>query len=207
MIWFGFQRCGVTSIDIDVYTLRRITSLFCIILHMTEKRNVHDLSTAKDSSFAPEAPKAARKELYQDPNYITLYRYENKTIPYDESREGIVSKRTIIGAWFTNSLDDLRTYFISRVQGTRGGNFVTVRVKKEDLAQYDATTHPETKDMDIETGNYIIPSEIITETGLFLEAPFKDEWEGKKNLPIKDWSLVKDFIQSNLNNEALQNIA
>lgn len=152
-------------------------------------------------------PQATRKEIYRGPNYITLYRYENRTIPYDESREGFVSKKTLIGAWFTDSLSDLKTYFIQRMKGIPGGNFITVRVKKDDLAKFDATAHPETQDMDIETGNYIIPSEIIARTGLSVSAPFKEEWNGKKNLPMKDWGYVEDFIQTNLSDEALQSIA
>jgi len=174
---------------------------------MTEKKPIQDPSIAKDLLAISETPKTSRKEIYQDPSYTTLYRYENKTIPYDDSREGIVSKKALIGAWFTNSLDDLRTYFTSRVQGVRGGNFIAVRVRNEDLAHFDATTHTETKDMDIETGNYIIPAEVIAETGLLVAAPFKEDWEGKKNLPMKDWGYVRDFIQSNLNEEALQSIA
>lgn len=174
---------------------------------MTEKQPGQDPSIAKDLSAVSETTKVSRNEIYKDPRYITLYRYENTSISYDDSREGIVSKETLVGAWFTNSLDDLRTYFISRVQGVRGGNFIAVRVKKEDLARFDATTHPETEDMDIETGNYIIPSEVITETGLLVPAPFKEEWVGKKNLPMKDWGYVGDFIQSNLSDEALQSVA
>ncbi len=174
---------------------------------MTEKQPFRDPNVEKGLSSISETPKISRKEIYRDPSYTTLYRYENKTLPYDSAREGLVSKEALIGAWFTNSLDDLRTYFISRVQGVRGGRFIAVRVKKEDLSQFDATTHPETKDMDIETGNYIIPSGVIAETGLFVDAPFKEEWEGKKNLPMKDWGYVRDFIQSNLSDDALQSIA
>ena len=61
--------------------------------------------------------------------------------------------------------------------------------------------------MDRETGNYIIPAEVISETGLFVQAPFKEEWDGKKNIPFKDWGFLNDFIQRNLNDEALQAIA
>lgn len=145
----------------------------------------------------------SRKEIYQDTAYITLYRYENKNVPYDESREGVVSKKILVGAWFCDSIEDLKTYFIQRVQGVAGGSFVTIRVKRAELARYDATSHPETQDMDVEAGNYVIPAEVIAKTGLYIEAPFKDAWEGKKNVPMKDWRFITDFLESKLSDQAL----
>ena len=80
----------------------------------------------------------SRKEIYQNPDYVTLYRFENTNVPYDGQNEGATSKQEIVGAWFCDSLQALRIYTIQRINGVRGGNFVTVRVRNDDLAQYDA---------------------------------------------------------------------
>jgi len=44
---------------------------------------------------------------------VRLYRIENKKIPYDwdaKQREGIYSKKEILGGWFTNDPDYLKTF-------------------------------------------------------------------------------------------------
>lgn len=142
-------------------------------------------------------------ELYKNPNFVSLYRYENPTILYDATREGVVSKESIMGGWFTNSLDDLKTYTKTRIKGKRGGRFVVVRIPIEDLDKYDATKLPDTKDMDIESGNYIIPSEVGASSRVEVDGVFKDEWEGKKNIPFADWKELDTYIDSNLSKEAL----
>lgn len=145
----------------------------------------------------------ANVDLYRNPNYVSLYRYENPTIPYDEQREGIVSKQGLIGSWFTDNLADLKTYTLARIKGERGGRFVVVRVKKEDLEKYDVTKLPEISDMDIERGNYIIPQEVGADSRVEVEGIFKDSWEGKKNVPFTDWKEVEDYISQCLTDEAI----
>lgn len=142
-------------------------------------------------------------EVYKDPDYTTLYRYENPSIPYDKTREGKVSKEAIIGNWFTDSLKDLKVYTRTRIRGQRGGRFVVVRVPKVDLDKYDATKLPETRYMDIEPGNYIIPPEIGKDTRVEAEGIFKDNWEGKENVPFADWKAINEYIDANLSDEAI----
>lgn len=149
----------------------------------------------------------ARQEIYRDPQYVTLYRYENPTISCDPTREGIVSKQHLIGAWFCDSLKDLTTYAIRRIQGKPGGRFVAVRVKRDELDRYDAKRNPETMGMDIEAGNYIIPVDVREQTAIFVDALFNSEWTGKANVPFKDWGLIQHFVETNLSDEALQKIA
>lgn len=141
--------------------------------------------------------------LYKNQDYISLYRYENPSIPYDERREGLVSKKSIAGNWFTNNLADLKAYTKTRIKGERGGKFVVVRIPKVNLDQYDATKLPETKDMDIEAGNYIIPPEASASSQVEVDGIFKDIWEGKKNIPFADWKEADDYIDSNLSDEAI----
>jgi hypothetical protein len=145
----------------------------------------------------------AKVDLFRDPSYVSLYRYENPTIPYDESREGVVSKAGLIGTWFTDSLSDLKSYTISRIKGQRGGRFLVVRVKREDLDIYDATKLPETNDMDIERGNYVIPPELAQSSRVEVDGIFKDDWEGKRSLPTSEWAEIGDYINANLSDEAV----
>lgn len=145
----------------------------------------------------------AKAELYKDPDYISLYRYENPTIPYDEKRDGVISKQGLVGSWFTDNLADLISYTVTRIKGKRGGRFVVVRVKREDLEKYDATKLPETRDLDIEQGNYIIPQEVGAGSRVEVEGIFKDSWEDKPNVPFTDWNEVADYISQNLTNEAI----
>lgn len=155
-----------------------------------------DLETVKIEDIA-------KADLYRDPNYISLYRYENPKYPYDERREGVVSKEGLIGSWFTNNLRDLKTYTISRIKGQSGGRFVVVRVKKEDLDKYDATKLSDTKDMDIEIGNYIISPFAAEGTRVEIDGIFKDSWTGKKNIPFSDWNEIGNYIDQNLSDGAI----
>lgn len=145
----------------------------------------------------------AKTELYKNSAYVSLYRYENNTIPYDEKREGVVSKKELVGDWYTDNLADLKTYTLTRIRGKRGGKFIVVRVKKEDLNNYDASINPDTKDMDIETGNYVIPPVVGKNSRIEVEGIFKDEWEGKANVPFADWKEIENYIEINLSDQAI----
>ncbi|MFZ2523295.1 MAG: hypothetical protein WAW92_02810 [Minisyncoccia bacterium] len=57
------------------------------------------------------------KNIYENESFVTLYRYENPAVAYDESREGTVSKPELVGQWYTNNLGDLKTYVKSRQPG------------------------------------------------------------------------------------------
>jgi hypothetical protein len=146
---------------------------------------------------------ASKREVYSDPDFATLYRYENPTVPYDERREGVVSRQELRGAWFTDNLRDLKTYTRTRIRGQRGGRFVVVRVRKEDLDQYNAAKLPETKDMDREIGNYVIPQNVVASSRVEVAGIFKDSWEGRKNIPFADWKEIDKYIDENLSDEAI----
>ena len=137
-------------------------------------------------------------EVYEDENYETLFRYENPEIPYDERREGVVSRKDLVGSWFTNNVDDLKTYIKARQPG---GKIVAVRVLRSDLEQYDATKLQETKDMDIESGNYIISNEL--QTGTRMDIPLEVKTANPKKFLMKDWEQINQFVDSNMGRDQL----
>ena len=146
---------------------------------------------------------ASLSEIYSDPDYVTLYRFENPNKPFDPARLGQVSSQSIVGMWFTDSIQTLATYCRQRISGQAGGRFLICRVKGEELEQYRASAHPAAKDLDIEPDNFIIPPEIASPTQLLIATPWKPEWEGKKSLPFADYKLVDTFVASELSPEAL----
>ena len=131
--------------------------------------------------------------LYKNEDYVTLYRYENPETQYDNSREGIVSKKEIIGTWFTTELKDLKDYIKSRPVG---GKIITIRIKGDELENYDASKLEETKEMDIEKDNYIIPSEIQQESRI--EIPLTIETSNPKKFIFKDWTIIDEFVDENI---------
>jgi hypothetical protein len=90
---------------------------------------------------------------------VRLYRIENKNIPYDESREGIVSKKEIVGGFFTDNIETLSNY-IRKNQSQEGINLVYVDISKDDLDKYHVSKNEYAKNMDVESDNWIIPSNI-----------------------------------------------
>lgn len=109
-----------------------------------------------DSSFANQVYEALG---LKGNNTVRLYRIENKNIPYDESREGIVSKKEIIGGFFTDSPNTVANY-IRKNQSTEGINLVYVDVLKSDLDKYHVSKNEYAKNMDVESDNWIIPQNI-----------------------------------------------
>jgi hypothetical protein len=152
-----------------------------------------------------ESGQQSKSEIYRSPDYTSLYRFENPTIPYDEGiREaGLVSKRSLIGSWFTDDLSSLQTYALARIKGVRGGQFVVVRVKNTDLEKYRAVNNPDAFDMDIEKDNYVIPKDVASQSEVVIGSLFKDEWEGKRTVPFADRKLVRDYINTKLSSEAI----
>ena len=124
----------------------------------------------------------AQKNVYEDANFVTLYRYENPTIAYDESREGTVSRQELIGQWYSDNIEDLKTYIKAR---TPGGKLVTIRIHRDELESHDAAKLDETKDMDIEKGNYII-SDAEAENSR-IEIPLAIETTNPKKFLMSDW--------------------
>jgi hypothetical protein len=109
----------------------------------------------------PELASAVYEALGFDKknNTVRLYRIENKNIPYDESREGIVSKKEIVGGFFTDNIDTVTNY-IRKNQSQEGINLVYVDISKNDLDKYHVSKNEYAKTMDVESDNWIIPSDI-----------------------------------------------
>ncbi|MBI2410263.1 hypothetical protein HYV30_04500 [Candidatus Kaiserbacteria bacterium] len=136
--------------------------------------------------------------MYQDPNFVTLYRYENPSVSYDEGREGIISKQALICGWFTDNLNDLRTYIKMRHPG---GRIVVIRVPRDRLETYDARKNEETKEMDTEPGNFVVPQEEQAATRI--EIPFPVESSAPKKFLMSDFGRIDAFIEQELTSERL----
>lgn len=141
-------------------------------------------------------------KIYERKDYTTLYRYENPNEDYDPRREGTTSKEEIIGQWFTENLDDLRAYIKMKQPG---GHVVVVRIPTADKAKYDAGNLDITKEMDRETGNFIVPSEIQQETKLVL--PLYIEAQNARKFMMGDWKKIDNFVAEELSASNLIRIA
>lgn len=146
------------------------------------------------------AEKLSLEQIYSDERFITLYRYENPDTSYDASREEdvLVSKREIVGQWFTDNLGDLRTYMLMRQPG---GRIVVVRVPKSHLVTLDAGNRAEARNMDRELGNYIVSPEQQAETRI--EIPVGIETKSSKRFRLDEMQKIDEFIGQELSLEAL----
>ncbi len=133
------------------------------------------------------------KQLYHNNEYTSLYRYDTQNTKYDERRENVVSKKEIIGNWFTDNIQDLKDYIKTR---STNGSIITIRIPLADLKKYDASILENTKDMDIEKGNYIVPREIQADS--YIEIPLKIKTQNPNKFLFKDWQKINDFVDNNV---------
>lgn len=138
------------------------------------------------------------KNVYEDPNFVTLYRYENPAVVYDETREGVVSKQEFVGQWYTDKLGDLKTYVRRR---RPGGKLVSIRIPSNQLDSYDALKLDETKGMDIEKGNFVVPPDVAQSSRL--EMPLTIETSNPNKFLFGDWQKIDKFVDENLSAESL----
>jgi hypothetical protein len=138
------------------------------------------------------------REIYSDDSYVTLYRYEKPTEEYAESREGTVSKREIVGQWFTDNVEGLKTYIKMREPG---GIIVTVRVPMAELKRHNATLREDTKDMDIEDDNFIIGPDIQEKSRL--EIPLEVNARLGKKFSFNEYQHIDAFVDRELTPESL----
>lgn len=136
--------------------------------------------------------------VYEDPNFVTLYRYENPTVEYDESREGVVSKQEFVGQWYTGNLGDLKTYVRRR---RPGGKLVTIRIPSNELDSYDASKLDKTKGMDIEKGNFVVPPDVAQSSRL--EMPLTIQTANPNKFLLGDWQKIDNFVDTNMSAESL----
>lgn len=129
---------------------------------------------------------------------IRLYRIENKNIPYDYSREWIVSKKEIVWCFFTDNVDTLSCY-IKKNQLNPGIKLVYVDIAKNQLNEFHVSNNNYAQDMDVEKDNWIIPKQVDRQyvdlsslpkvTGNIVSLNTAKQELGKiiDNLPIKSW--------------------
>jgi hypothetical protein len=137
-------------------------------------------------------------EIYSDDSYITLYRYEKPETEYKESREGSVSKKEIVGQWFTKEISDLKAYIRGRKPG---GILAVVRVLRKNLNEYDAQLRDETKDMDIEVGNFIVPPEAQQQSRIEVPLTIVSRLENK--FSFSEYDAISKFVDHEMSQEAL----
>lgn len=95
----------------------------------------------------------------KDKEKVRLYRIENKNIPYDETREWIVSKKEIIGCFFTDNIQTLSNY-IKKNQSKPWIELVYVDIPKNQLENFHVSNNEYAQNMDVENDNRIIPTTV-----------------------------------------------
>lgn len=98
------------------------------------------------------------REKFEPRNQIRLYRIENPNIPYDESREGRVSNKDLIGQFFTDNINDVSNY-IRKNQKVDGSRLVYVDIPQDDLETYHVSKNPKAPS-DVESNNWLVPNMI-----------------------------------------------
>lgn len=98
------------------------------------------------------------REKFEPRNQIRLYRIENPNIPYDESREGIVSNKDLIGQFFTDNITYVSGY-IRKNQKVDGIRLVYVDMPQDDLETYHVSKNPKAPS-DVESNNWLVPNMI-----------------------------------------------
>ncbi|MFZ2523294.1 MAG: hypothetical protein WAW92_02805 [Minisyncoccia bacterium] len=78
---------------------------------------------------------------------------------------------------------------------------VAIRIHRYKLESHDATQLDETKDMDIEKGNYIVSDTEARNSRI--EIPLNVETANKNKFLMTDWQRLNDFIDANLSSESL----
>lgn len=122
-----------------------------------EELNIPNYKDSIDLIFEenPELSNIIRERL----ETIRLYRIENKNIPYDETREWIVSKKEIIGCFFTDNIQTLSNY-IKKNQSKQWIELVYVDIPKDQLENFHVSNNEYTQTMDVENDNRIIPTTV-----------------------------------------------
>lgn len=151
----------------------------------------------------PPKDNSSKIALYQNPDYVTLYRFENPNDPYDNSRHGETSLDQHVGQWYTDDIDQLFTYAISKIKGLEGGRYVTIRVNATDLPKYDTMGRT---DVDHDKGNYIVPDEISETSRIDIPTLFDKSWLGQSSLKTTEWGKIENDINAKLNSESLINL-
>lgn len=98
------------------------------------------------------------REKFEPRNQIRLYRIENPNIPYDESREGRVSNKDLIGQFFTDNITDVSNY-IRKNQKVDGIRLVYVDITQDDLETYHVSKNSKAPS-DVESNNWLVPNMI-----------------------------------------------
>ena len=84
-----------------------------------------------------------------------LYRIENPNIPYDESREGDVSNKDLLGQFFIDNIKDLM-FYVRKNQREPGIRLVYVDLTPKEKDKYHVSKNP-LAPKDVEPNNWLIP--------------------------------------------------
>lgn len=127
-----------------------------------------------------------------DGSYVYLFRYDNPGS--NDGSHSNTTREDLIGKWFTDSPESLKTYILQRKPG---GNIVVVPVKKQELENLRASNHETAKETDIEYDNFIVPDELLSSERKF---PLTIEGSGNNKFKLNDIQSIKDFITDIVNN-------
>ena len=121
----------------------------------------------------------------------TLFRYEAVGNFEDKKRSEQISHPDLVGSWFTDKLDALKTYIIQRGSG---GKIFSVTIPEKDMEKYSVKNHPIAKNMDVDLDEFILPSELLKNTqGKILNVlP-----EGQKRFRVTDFEKLDSFLKEN----------
>lgn len=125
-----------------------------------EKLNIPGYKDGIDFLFEqnPELIDSMRNLLASEKT-TRLYRIENKNIPYDKSREWIVSRKEIIWCFFTENTETLSNY-IRKNQSKPGIKLVYIDIPTNQLEKFHVSNNEYTQNMDVENDNRILPNTI-----------------------------------------------
>ncbi|GEM_PF-5070564 len=123
-----------------------------------------------------------------DGERVFLFRYDNPQVP-NRNPNSEVSHEDLVGKWFTDSPESLKTYIRMRPPG---GSIAVAEVPKDKLEELKAINHPDAKDMDIEPiDNYIVPDELLEGART---VPLTVPSENPKKFPFKEWRAIGSFV-------------
>lgn len=128
-----------------------------------------------------------------DGNSVYLFRYDNPDVPNPHPNSE-TSKDELVGKWFTDSTDALRTYILMRPPN---GKIVITQVPKSEIEKLRASNHESAREMDIEHDNFIIPNELLSKT---VTIPFTVEGSGDNKYKLNDLEKIGSFIEDAISN-------
>ncbi len=133
--------------------------------------------------YTPRIP----ERIIKDGN-VLLFRYENPNIP-NPNPNGVTSHKDLIGRWFVDDPQDLKSYIIMRPPG---GDIVIVAIPENKLDDLNVDKHPIAGKMDTEGNNYIVPDELLATSR---RINFDVDPSNPSKFLLKDMPKIRKFVE------------